>query len=95
MAVKVSVPAPLRQYCDKQKVIELEGTNVKDVLSAMDSSYNLLYSKICDENGEVRQYVNLYINGVDIKKKEKLETVLNPGDSLTIIPAVAGGSCCR
>ncbi len=92
MSIKVSVPAPLRQYCDKQKEIELEGSNVKEVLDSMSNKYNLLYSKVCDENGNVRHYVNLYINGVDIKKKESLQSSVNQGDSITIIPAVAGGN---
>lgn len=91
MGIKVAVPAPLRQYCDKQKVVELEGERVKDVLTAMSSKYSLLHSKICEENGNVRNYVNLYINGVDIKKKEGIDTLLTENESLTIIPAVAGG----
>ncbi len=93
MGIKVGVPAPLRQYCDKQREIELEGQKVKDILASMSSNYSLLYDKICDENGSVRQYVNLYINGVDIKKKDNLETQVSANDAISIIPAVAGGHC--
>lgn len=91
MGVKVSVPAPLRQYCDKKKEIELEGSTVKDVLASMQSNYSLLYEKVCEEDGSVRQYVNLFINGKDIRKQNNLDTELSANDSLTIIPAVAGG----
>ncbi|MDH4128985.1 MAG: MoaD family protein [Spirochaetota bacterium] len=91
MGVKVSIPAPLRQYCNKQKLIELDGSNIKDVLKSMLDNYSMLYSKICEENGDLRHYVNLYVNGVDIKKMENLETNVKDNDSVTIIPAVAGG----
>ena len=92
MPIKVSIPAPLRQYCDKKKQLELDGDSVKSVLSSMSSEYSLLYSKICEEDGSVRSYVNLYINGVDIKKMDGMDTALKETDAITIIPAVAGGN---
>ena len=91
MGVKVSIPAPLRQYCNKQKVIDLDGSNIKTLLKSMSANFAMLYSKICEDNGDVRHYVNLYVNGVDIKKMDNLETTVKENDSVTIIPAVAGG----
>jgi len=91
MGVKVSVAAPLRQYCDKQKEVELDGDSVKTVLSAMSSKYPSLYSKICEEDGSLRKYVNLFVNGTDIKKQSNLDTPLKDSDKVTMIPAVAGG----
>ncbi len=91
MSKKVGVPAPLRQYCGSKKEIELEGSKVKDILSSMSERYSTLHSKVCEDNGSVRKFVNLYVNGVDIKKLNNLDTELKESDKLTIIPAVAGG----
>jgi len=91
MAIKVGVAAPLRQYCNRQRELQLDGATVKEVLSAMSSQYPLLYEKLCEEDGTLRKYVNLFVNGADIKRKEGLDTALADGNSLNIIPAVAGG----
>lgn len=92
MAVKVIIPAPLRQYSNKQKEIGLNGEKIQDLLNSMKQEYEILYSRICDEGGNLRQYVNLYLNGVDIKKLNHIQTPLQENDTLTIIPAVAGGN---
>ncbi len=90
MAVKVQIPTPMRQHTDNQNIVEVAGSTVKGVLDALGAKYPGISSRIF-ENGQVRRFVNLYLNDEDVRYLNNLDTEVKDGDELAIIPAVAGG----
>ena len=91
MAVTVRVPMALRKLTGGAGEVEAEGTNVKDLIENLESSYSGLKSAICEGDGKVRGYVNIYINDEDFRSMDGIETPLKEGDDVAIIPAIAGG----
>jgi molybdopterin synthase sulfur carrier subunit len=93
MAVKVLIPSTLRTLTDNQTTINLEAEGtVGDVLSALDSKFPGIGERLRDEDGEIRRFVNIYVNGDDVRFLGGTATALKPGDELSIVPAMAGGS---
>jgi MoaD family protein len=91
MAVEVRVPAPLRAHVGGAKAVQGEGGSVAEVLKNLEQSYPGLKSGLFDEQGELRQFVNVYVNDEDIRYLKRLDTPVAPGDTVSILPAVAGG----
>ncbi len=91
MAVKVRIPTPLRGLTNDLDVVAAEGGTLADAIEGLEASYPGLKDRICDEQGELRRFVNLYVNGEDVRFLEGLTTTLNAGDEVSIVPAVAGG----
>jgi molybdopterin/thiamine biosynthesis adenylyltransferase/rhodanese-related sulfurtransferase/molybdopterin converting factor small subunit len=92
MAHRVLIPTPLRPYTDQQDAVEAEGGTVGEVLSALTSSYGELKRHLYADDGKLRHFVNVYVNDDDIRYLERDKTVLKPGDVISIVPSVAGGS---
>ena len=90
MAVKVHIPTPLRQHTEGLATVDVGGTSVKTVLAALGQKYPAITGKLFD-NGQVRRFVNVYLNDEDIRYLDNLATPVKDGDELAIIPAVAGG----
>lgn len=90
MPIKVQIPAPLRQHTNGAAVVEVAGANVKAALAALAAQYPALAERVM-ENGNVRRFVNVFVNDEDVRYLDALETALNEGDTVSIIPAVAGG----
>jgi MoaD family protein len=90
MAIKIHIPTPMRQHTEGQAVVETTGANVKDVLESLGTKYPAITGRIFN-NGQVRQFINLYLNDEDIRYLDSLQTAVKDGDELSIIPAVAGG----
>ena len=90
MAVKVQIPTPMRQHTEGKAVVEVSGATVQAVLDDLSKSYPGIASRIFD-NGQVRRFVNIYLNDEDIRYLDNLATAVKDGDELAIIPAVAGG----
>jgi sulfur-carrier protein len=90
MSVKVNIPTPMRQHTENQAVVEAAGATVKDLLDNLGKKYPGIVSRLF-ENGQVRRFVNIYINDEDIRYLDNLQTAVKDGDELSIIPAVAGG----
>jgi adenylyltransferase/sulfurtransferase len=91
MANKILIPTPLRVYAGKQEVVEAEGRTVGELLKNMAAEYTELRNHLYTEDGKLRSFVNIYVNDDDIRYLEKEETPLAPGDTVSIIPSVAGG----
>jgi MoaD family protein len=91
MAVKVRVPGPLRKLTAGESIVEVEGGTVAEVLGALETQYPGFKERIYDPEGNLRQFVNIYKNDEDIRFGSGLETAIEPGDDLSIVPAVAGG----
>jgi len=91
MPVKVRIPAPLRKLTKDQAVVEIQGATVKDILAGLDKDFPGLKERICDESGQIRRFVNIFVNGEDIRFKEGPDTSVADGAEVSIIPAIAGG----
>jgi molybdopterin converting factor small subunit len=90
MAVKVQVPAPMRQHTEGKAVVEVAGASVKGALDDLGAKYPGITGRLFD-NGQLRRFVNLYLNNEDVRYLDGLTTPVKDGDELAIIPAVAGG----
>jgi molybdopterin synthase sulfur carrier subunit len=91
MAVNVRIPTPLRGLTNDVDVVAVEATDLGTLIQALEASYPGMKERVCDETGEVRRFVNVYVNGEDVRFLEGLETALKAGDEVSIVPAVAGG----
>jgi molybdopterin converting factor small subunit len=90
MAVRIQIPTPMRQHTEGQSVVEVTGTSVKAALDSLGQKYPAIVQRLF-ENGQVRRFVNVYLNDEDIRYLDSLNTGVKDGDELSIIPAVAGG----
>ncbi|MEX2425933.1 MAG: ubiquitin-like small modifier protein 1 [Thermomicrobiaceae bacterium] len=91
MAIKVVIPAQLRQYTQDQSSIEVDGNTVGEVLTAVDQEFPGIQERICEPDGRIRRFVNVFVNGDDVRALNGTDTPVKDGDELGIIPAVAGG----
>jgi len=89
---KVLIPTPLRQYADKKDSVELHGSTVGEVLSALTGQFPDLRKQIFNDEGKLRSFVNVYLNDEDIRYLKKDATPVASGDTLSIVPSIAGGS---
>jgi molybdopterin synthase sulfur carrier subunit len=90
MPVKVHIPQAMRQHADGQAAVDIAGSNVKEVLDNLGLKFPNIVGRIFD-NGQLRRFVNLYLNDEDIRYLDNLQSPVKDGDVLSIIPAVAGG----
>jgi MoaD family protein len=90
MSVKVQIPTPMRQHTDGKNVVEAAGATVQAVLDDLGARHPGLTGRLFD-NGQLRRFVNVYLNDEDIRYLNNLATPVKDGDELAIIPAVAGG----
>ncbi|MEE8185356.1 MAG: ubiquitin-like small modifier protein 1 [Thermodesulfobacteriota bacterium] len=91
MAVKVRIPTPLRKLTNGNDEVSAKGRNVAEMIDDLESNYPGLKERICDADGKLRRFVNLYVNDEDIRFKSNMETELKDGYEVSIIPAIAGG----
>ena len=91
MSVMVRIPTPLRRLTQGQVKVSVEGQNLNDVIASLDAQFPGIKARLCDEQGELRNFVNLYVNGEDVRFLDGLNTATNPGDEVSVVPAVAGG----
>ncbi|HZU96179.1 MAG TPA: molybdopterin-synthase adenylyltransferase MoeB [Planctomycetota bacterium] len=88
----VRIPTPLRPLTKGQSEVSVRGGTVREVVASLGSSYSGMKERILDEQGEVRRFVNVFVNKDDIRGKEGLDTRVQDGDVISILPAIAGGS---
>jgi molybdopterin synthase sulfur carrier subunit len=92
LSVTVRIPTPLRKLTGDREVVTADGGgSLLEIISRLDHQYPGLKERICDESGEIRRFVNLYVNGEDVRFLSGLETAVKAGDEVSIVPAVAGG----
>jgi molybdopterin converting factor small subunit len=93
MAMKIFIPTPLRQYAGKHDAVEVHASTVGDALAKLTSTHPDLKKHLYTDDGKLRAFVNLYLNDEDVRYLEQKEkTAVKEGDSLSIIPSIAGGS---
>jgi len=88
---KVLIPTPLRQFADKKDSVELEGSTVGEVLNGLTSQFPTLRKQLFTDEGKLRSFVNVYLNDEDIRYLQKDATAVKAGDTLSIVPSIAGG----
>ena len=91
MAVNVRIPTPLRKLTNELDVVSTDGGTLAAAIDGLEATYPGLKERLCDDQGEIRRFVNIYVNGEDVRFLSGLQTVLKPGDEVSIVPAVAGG----
>jgi len=94
MPVKVMIPTPLRPYTGKRDSAEFSAGTVGEALSHLTSQYADLRKHLFTEEGKLRSFVNVYVNDEDIRYLAKENTATKDGDTISIIPSIAGGCCC-
>ncbi|HUO34688.1 MAG TPA: MoaD/ThiS family protein [Candidatus Acidoferrum sp.] len=92
MGVKVIIPTPLRAYVGKQESVEVQGATVGEALTALTAKFGDLKKHLYTEDGRLRSFVNVYVNDEDIRFLQKDQTGLREGDTISIIPSIAGGA---
>jgi molybdopterin synthase sulfur carrier subunit len=90
--IKVRIPTPLRPLTKGQGEVEAKAASIADMIGSLDATYPGLKDRLCDDKGELRRFVNIYVNEEDIRFLKGKETSLKDGDEVSIVPAIAGGS---
>jgi molybdopterin synthase sulfur carrier subunit len=91
MSITVKIPASLRKFCGGQDRVAVEGKDVRQALADLERQHAGILPKLCDEAGNVRRFINIYVDSDDIRFLQSLDTELSEGAELQIIPAIAGG----
>ncbi|HLH77759.1 MAG TPA: ubiquitin-like small modifier protein 1 [Candidatus Binataceae bacterium] len=91
MPVRVRVPTPLRKFTAGAGEIGAAGANLKDVIEDLERNHPGLRERLLDENGQIRRFVNIYLNGDDVRFLDQLNSPVKDGDDISIVPAIAGG----
>jgi molybdopterin synthase sulfur carrier subunit len=89
--IKVRIPTPLRPLTRGQGEVEAKGGSVGELIDHLETMHPGLKARLCDEKGELRRFVNVYVNEEDIRFLKGKDTVLKDGDEVSIVPAIAGG----
>lgn len=92
MAIKVRIPAPLQKLTQEKADVEVCGGSVKELIEDLEKKFPGIKSRICDDTGKIRKFINFYVNEEDIRFLQQEETALKDGDEVSIIPAIAGGA---
>jgi molybdopterin synthase sulfur carrier subunit len=91
MSVKVLIPTPLQKLTNDQATVDCDGGNVAEILESLEQSCPGIKARLCDDAGQLRRFVNFYVNSEDIRFLEGINTALKDGDEVSIVPAIAGG----
>ena len=91
MPVKVRIPTPLQKLTQDKTEVEVNAKTIRDLIEQLDKAYPGIKDRICDENGDIRRFVNIFLNEEDIRFLKKEITPLQDGDEVSIVPAIAGG----
>ncbi len=91
MPIKVRVPTPLRRFTAGVDEVVADGDSIKRVLEDLERRHPGIRERLLDDSGELRRFVNVYLNGEDIRFLNQLESKVKDGDDISIVPAIAGG----
>jgi molybdopterin converting factor small subunit len=89
--ITIYVPGPLRAYCAGAAQLSIPARTVRAALQELERRQAALYRNVCDETGTVRRHLNVFVNSDNVRDLDGVDTMLTPGDVVTILPAVSGG----
>ncbi|MCM8826803.1 MAG: MoaD/ThiS family protein [Candidatus Omnitrophica bacterium] len=92
MGIRVIIPTPLQKLTNNQSEVEANGSNIRELIDDLDKIFPGLKERICDEKGKLRRFVNVYVNEEDVRFLQQENTPIKEGDTVAIIPAIAGGT---
>ena len=90
MAQTVIIPTPLRRFTGRVETVEVQGSTVGEIFGQLESQFPGS-ARLCEENGELRRFINVYVDGEDIRFLDRLETSVGERAEVSIVPAIAGG----
>ena len=91
MSLRVIIPTPLRRAADDLEAVEVEPGTIKEIIDSLDRRYPGFGSRVFDDNGGLRRFINIYVNGEDVRFLDNLATSVADGAEVSIVPAIAGG----
>jgi molybdopterin synthase sulfur carrier subunit len=91
MSVMVRIPTPLRRLTNGQDKVSVEGDTLDAVVTSLEDQFPGIKARLCDDQGQLRHFVNVYVNGEDVRFLDGLDTPTSAGDEISVVPAVAGG----
>ena len=91
MSVMVRIPTPLRRLTGGQDRASVEGDTLSAVVASLEEQFPGIKARLCDDEGNLRNFVNVYVNGEDVRFLDGLDTATSAGDEISVVPAVAGG----
>jgi molybdopterin synthase sulfur carrier subunit len=91
MSLRIIVPTPLRKLTAQDEVVEIDAATIRELIGNLDDRYPGFRDRLCQENGELRRFINIFIDGEDIRFLQNLETSIRDGAEVSIVPAIAGG----
>ncbi|MEN3336318.1 MAG: sulfur-carrier protein [Blastocatellia bacterium] len=91
MSQKVIIPTLLRRLTDNADAVEVDATTVRDILDRLDERYPGFRARVCEETGELRRFINIYVDGEDVRFLDNLATLVPAQAEVSIVPAIAGG----
>jgi molybdopterin synthase sulfur carrier subunit len=91
MPQTVIIPTPLRKFTNDTELIQVQGSTVGEVFNQLEVQYPGIHARLCEENGELRRFINVYVDGEDIRFLDRLQTRISEQAEISIVPAIAGG----
>ena len=91
MSLKVVIPAPLRKHTLGAEIVEVDAGNVQEVIDKLEARFPGIRSSVCDDSGSLRRFINIYVDGEDVRFMENLKTPTRDGVEVAIVPAISGG----
>ena len=90
--VKIRIPTPLRPLTGGKSEVETMASDIQSMIESLNGQFPGLKDRVCDDKGEIRRFVNIYLNEEDIRFLQGKDTPLKDGDEISIVPAIAGGA---
>lgn len=91
MSIKIRIPAPLQKLTNSKAEVEADGKDIRELIENLEAIFPGIKERICDEKGNIRRFINIYVNEEDVRFLKQDQTSLKDGDEVSIIPAIAGG----
>lgn len=91
MAVTIRIPTPLRKFTEGKSEVDVEGGTVREIFADVENRHGGLQAKIFDDSGEIRRFINVFVNGENVRHSQGLDTPVQDGDEVSVVPAIAGG----
>jgi len=91
MSIKVRIPTPLQKLTQGRAEVEVEASNIQELIADLENKFPGVKERLCDEKGKIRRFINIYVNEEDVRFLQQDDTPLKDSDEVSIIPAIAGG----